>query len=166
MDENEVGFYNPKHRIICTRYYKKDLGYGWNMLHERIHAGQHLLSVLGLHKQFKNRHDSLNMLFIELEADYLNTLIRTYGDEDYKGEEKIEPIIYQCVAKAKNYRHDACGYQDMSIKPSEVAKAYFPKTYAKSEVLRDKLKVEDKEFNSILTNPNLLYIARLLRGIL
>lgn len=163
MGENELGFYNPKHRVICTRYRKEDPGYGWTILHERVHAGQHMLSCLGLHRQFKHRHDSLNMLYIELEADYLNTVIRTYGDKD-KGE--VDSIIYRCVSKAEDYQHKACGYQDMDIKPSEVCKAYFPKTYSKSTELRQKLREEDDNFKSIVSNPNLLYIARLLRGIL
>jgi len=75
-------------------------------------------------------------------------------------------MVYWSVAKAEDYRHGACSYKHMDIKPSEIARAYFPKTYSKSTELRAKLIESDREFNSIVSNPNLLYIARLLRGIL
>lgn len=158
-----LGYYVPKERIIYTKYSKEDNGYKWTILHERVHAGQHLLSILGLHKQFKNRYDTLNMLHIELEADYLNTLLTVFGNK-YKDE--VESMVYWSVAKAEDYRHGTCAYKYMDIKPSEVAKAYFPKTYAKSEVLRDKLKAKDAGFNSIISDTDLLYIVRRLLGII
>ena len=158
-----LGYYSPIERTIYTKYNKKQDGYKWVMLHERVHAGQHLMSCLGLHKQFRNRFDSLNMLYIELEADYLNTLLSVFGNK-YKDE--IDSMVYWSVAKAEDYRHGACAYKHMDIKPSEVCKAYFPKTYSKSETLRDKLKEEDEGFKSIISDTDLLYIIRRLLGII
>ena len=157
------GYYAVEERTIYVKCAKWDIDYPWTMLHERIHAGQHLLSVLGLHKQFRNRFDSLNMLYIELEADYLNTLLSVFGNK-YKDE--IDSMVYWSVAKAEDYRHGACAYKHMDIKPSEVCKAYFPKTYSKSETLRDKLKEEDEGFKSIISDTDLLYIIRRLLGII
>ena len=88
------GHYLTTERTIYTKYTKWDAEYPWIILHERVHAGQHLLSVLGLHRQFKNRHDSLNMLYIELEADFLNTLLEVYGSKDG---DKLELIARQCL---------------------------------------------------------------------
>lgn len=158
-----LGHYVPKERIIYTKYSRKQDGYKWTILHERVHAGQHLLSRLGLHRQFKNRYDSLNMLYIELEADYLNTLLTVFGNK-YKDE--LDSMVYWSVAKAEDYRHGTCAYKHMDIKPSEVALAYFPKTYSKSKELRVILKEKDEEFKSIISDPDLLYIIRRLLGII
>ena len=157
------GHYNTEERTIYTKYTKWDAEYPWIILHERVHAGQHLLSVLGLHRQFKNRHDSLNMLYIELEADFLNTLLEVYGSKDG---DMIELIARQCLYKAGDYRHGACSYKYMDIKPSEVCRFYFPKTYSKSKELRQKLREDDKNFNSIISDTDLLYIVRRLLGII
>ena len=157
------GYYAVEERTIYVKCAKWDIDYPWTMLHERIHAGQHLLSCLGLHRQFKNRQDSLNMLFIELEADYLNTLLEVYGSKDG---DKLELIVRQCLYKAGDYRHGACSYKHMDIKPSEVCKAYFPKTYSKSKELRQKLREEDDGFKSIISDVDLLHIIRRLLGII
>ena len=157
------GHYNTEERNIYTKFNKWDTDYPWIILHERVHAGQHLLSMVGLHRQFKNRHDSLNMLFIELEADYINTLLEVYGSKDG---DKLELIARQCLYKAKDYRHGACSYKYMDIKPSEVCRFYFPKTYSKSKELRQKLREDDKNFNSIISDTDLLYIVRRLLGII
>ena len=157
------GHYAVEERTIYTKCPKWDIDYPWTILHERVHAGQHLLSVLGLHKQFRNRFDTLNMLYIELEADYINTLLEVYGSKDV---DKLELIVRQCLYKAGDYRHGACSYKHMDIKPSEVCKAYFPKTYSKSTELRQKLREEDDNFKSIVSDADLLYIVRRLLGII
>ena len=158
-----LGYYSIKERVIYTKYDKKQNGYKWTVLHERVHAGQHLLGSLGLHKQFKNRFDSLNMLYIELEADYLVTLLSVFGG---RNKDEIDSMVYWSVSKAEDYRHGACSYRYMDIKPSEIARAYFPKTYSKSKELREKLKEEDDGFKSIISDPDLLYTIRLLLGII
>ena len=163
QSEIGLGHYNKEDRTIYTKCPKWDIDYPWTILHERIHAGQHLLSCLGMHKQFKNSFDTLNMLYIELEADYINTLLEVYGSKDG---DKLELIIRQCLYKAGDYRHGACSYKHMDIKPSEVAKAYFPKTYSKSKELRRKLREEDEGFKSIISDTDLLYIIRRLLGII
>lgn len=163
QSETGLGYYAVEERTIYTKCTKWDFDYPWTILHERVHAGQHLLSVLGLHRQFKNRFDTLNMLYIELEADYINTLLEVYGSKDG---DKLELIVRQCLYKAGDYRHGACSYKHMDIKPSEIAKAYFPKTYSKSKELRVILKEEDGRFKSIISDPDLLYIIRRLLGII
>lgn len=163
QSEAAHGHYNTDQRIIYTKCRKWDADYPWTVLHERIHAGQHIMSQLGLHRQFKNRYDSLNMLYIELEADYINTILEVYGSKDG---DKLGLIVQQCLYKAGDYRHGACGYKYMDIKPSEIAKAYFPKTYSKSKELRQKLKKEDEGFKSIISDTDRLYIIRRLLGII
>ena len=86
-----------------------------------------------------------------------------YGSKDG---DKLELIARQCLYKAGDYRHGACSYKHMDIKPSEVALAYFPKTYSKSTELRQKLREEDDNFKSIVSDADLLYIVRRLLGII
>ena len=147
--ENIDGLYRVNEREIHLSYRRGDENYGWTIVHERVHAGQHLLSLLGLHRPYRQRiknRDPLALLYVEMEAEFITDWLLSFTSK----EDRLKTVLKFSVLTADRFKNNGC-YEDAVILPSQVAAAYFPKDVAKlGWELRKELMLADCGYKTIV----------------